>query len=48
MLFVMCFIYDEILSFISIFIVYNCVIQTETVSYIEVVIISVFLELCIT
>jgi len=43
----MCFIYDEIFSFILIFIVFNCVIHTD-VPYIEVVIVSAFLELYIT
>ena len=41
----MCFIYDEIFSLILISIVFNCVIQTDIVSYVEFVIVSVFLEL---
>jgi len=45
----MCFIYyDEIFSFILIVIIFNCVIQTEVVCYVEVVIVLVFLELWIT
>ena len=44
----MCFINDEICSFVLIFIVFNCVIHTDIVPYIGVAIVSAFLELCIT